>query len=260
MDESGAMQRVKMTLAYDGSGFHGFASQSGVRTVADEITQALCRPLGRKVDLFCAGRTDAGVHAWGQVVHFDTEQAVLARISAERLIQSLRTQLLPEIAVRSVEFVDDTFHARFSAKKRTYRYDVHNADVLPPNLRHSRWWVEHPLDIDRMNRAIGFLEGEHDFSTFCRRPKTDQGASLVRRIESAGWKQIETDCGLLLRCEITGNAFCHQMIRSLVGFLVQVGCGKKTIDDLKAALIAKDRSKGVGLAPPEGLCLWEVAY
>jgi tRNA pseudouridine38-40 synthase len=245
-----------MTVAYDGSGFHGFAPNPGVPTVGGALRDALEKVLRAEVELTCAGRTDTGVHAWGQVVGFD---APAGRFDPLTLQRSLNRLLGPAIAVRDVAVAPEGFDARRSATGRTYRYTVLNRPVPDPFLAATTWHVDEPLHLDLLRLGCDPLIGEHDFSAFCRRPKRRDGgdASLVRTVRRAGW----TDLGDgLLRFEIEANAFCHQMIRSVVGTLVDVGMARRHAGELLGILAGRDRSQGSQLAPPQGLCLWSVAY
>lgn len=242
-----------MLIAYDGTPFHGFAEQRDVRTVGGELRIALERIFNQSLELICAGRTDTGVHAWGQVVHFDVERD---DIEVQNIQRSLNKQLGPAIVVREVSVVPYDFHARFSATGRRYNYSVLNTDLPNPFIANTSWWVSNALDVDSMNRAAAAIIGEHDFSTFCRRPKSEEEVSLTRRINAAKWSRNED----LIEFDIEANAFCHQMVRSLTGMLVEIGRGRRSADDMSVALEARDRSKGAPLAPPQGLCLREVFY
>ncbi len=253
----GAPVRLRLDLGYDGSGYRGFAENRGVDTVAGRLREALERVLRHPVDLTCAGRTDAGVHARGQVVSFDTTAAP----DPERLRDSLNGLLGPSIVVRSVRTVGADFDARFSATSRTYRYTVLNRDVPDPFRARTAWWVPEPLDRVALAEACPPLLGEHDFSSFCRRPRGDREVSLVRRVRSAGWTELDDADGPgVLVFEISASSFCHQMVRSVVGLLVDVGRGRRTPADVQAAIAARDRARAGQLAPPHGLVLWEVGY
>jgi tRNA pseudouridine38-40 synthase len=252
----GPLVRVRMTVAYDGSGFHGFAPNAGVATVGGTLREALEKVLRTSTELTCAGRTDTGVHAWGQVVSFD---APTDRFDPLLLQRSLNRQCGPAIVVRDVAPAPEGFDARRSATGRTYRYTVLNRPVPDPFLAHLAWHVDEPLDLDLLRLGCDPLVGEHDFSAFCRRPKHRDGsvASLVRTVRRAGW----TDLGDgVLRFEIEANAFCHQMIRSVVGTLVDVGTGRVHAGDLLGIIAGRDRARASRLAPPQGLCLWHVDY
>ena len=248
--------RVRMTVAYDGAGFHGFAPNPGVATVGGALLDALDRVLGTPVELSCAGRTDAGVHAWGQVVSFDAA----ADLFDERALQrSLNKLCAPAIVVREVATAEPDFDARRSATARTYRYTVLNRPLPDPFRAHLVWHVAGPLDRDLLQLGCDPLLGEHDFSAFCRRPKQRDGAevSLVRRVHDASWTDVGDD---VLLFQITANAFCHQMVRSLVGTLVEVGQGRRGAGEILGILEGRDRAAAGPVAPPHGLCLWSVGY
>jgi tRNA pseudouridine38-40 synthase len=251
---------LRLDLAYDGTSFHGFAENDGVRTVAGELRRALETVTGVPVELTCAGRTDRGVHARAQVVTVRFPEGTPAPRRADdptALRNSLVALLAPEIVVADVQPAAADFDARFSARSRTYRYQVWNAAVPSPFLDRTAWWVDEPLDLPAMDRAADALVGEHDFSTFCRRPRGAPEVSLVRRVLAAGWSRPEDD---LLRFEISATAFCHQMVRSIVGLLVEVGRGRRDAADVTRALEARDRAALPTLAPPRGLVLWDVGY
>ena len=252
----GAHQRARMLVAYDGSSFHGFAEQAGVRTVGGALREAIEKVVQHPVELTCAGRTDRGVHAWGQVVSLD----LAAEVDLDRLHRSLLKLCGPAIVVRELAVAAADFDARFSARARTYRYTVLNSPVPSPFLVHTAWHVAEPLDVELLTLACDPFLGEHDFSAFCRRPKAAPGEeppSLVRRVLRAHWDELGDD---LLRFEITATAFCHQMVRSVVGTVVAAGHAQVRAGDIRAILRAGDRSQAAPIAPPEGLCLWHVDY
>lgn len=259
----GGTVRLKMTVAYDGSGFHGFAAQPGLRTVAGELGGAIEKATGHRVELTCAGRTDAGVHARGQVVHFDLAERVRGHaLDLDRLARSCNAILAPRIVVRDLSLAPDGFDARRQAVSRVYRYSVLNASVPDPLLAHLAWHVAAPLDIRAMQAATDPLLGEHDFAAFCRRPR--QGGSLVRRVFDARLlvRQACDGCAgsSLLVLQIEANAFCHQMVRSIVGALVEVGRGRLSAGELSWVLASAERASAAAPAPPHGLCLWEIRY
>jgi tRNA pseudouridine38-40 synthase len=249
-------ERIRLVLAYDGAPFHGFARNEGVRTVAGTLEDALATITGQRVDLTCAGRTDKGVHARGQVVHLDLPVGTVDLVA---LVRSLNKLAGPAIAVRCAEVVEPTFDARFSATARRYRYLVRNHPVPDPFTATSAWHVDAPLSLPAMVLACDALIGEHDFAAFCRRPKRRDGeeASLVRRVTEAVWHD---DGDGALRFEIEASSFCHQMVRSVVGTLVDVGRGRKRPGDLLGIIRAGDRRFAGELAPPHGLTLWTVRY
>lgn len=253
----GGSTRVRLRLSYNGSGFSGFAENVGVRTVAGELRSRLERVYRQPLPLTCSGRTDAGVHAREQYVHFDVHDAL---VEPDRLRRSLNSFLAPEVVVAEVAIVGMDFHARHSPEWRRYRYLVLNTELADPFLAGLTWWVHDELDRDAMASATERIVGTHDFSAFCRRPRSKPDASLVRTVIDAGWCD---DPGLaggppLLRFEITATGFCHQMVRALVGFIVDIGRGRFAAGDVDAIIDAKDRSEVGNLAPPQGLYLWDV--
>lgn len=253
-----ATRRLRLLVAYDGAPFRGFAPNNGVRTVLGDLTDAVSTVTRHPVELTGAGRTDAGVHGWGQVVSGD----VPAATDLDGLARRINKLCAPAIAVRAVEWAADDFDARFSASWRQYRYDVWNAGHPNPLLAGRAWFIPQPLRLWAMQAACDPLVGEHDFASFCRRPKVDDGEpepSLVRRVTRAGWSAVD-DVEHHLRFEVRANAFCHQMVRSIVGTLVDVGLGKATPGDVRGILVARSREAAGQVAPPYGLVLWEVGY
>jgi tRNA pseudouridine38-40 synthase len=243
---------VRLDVAYLGTGFHGFAAQPAVKTVGGTLIGALERTLRHVVELTCAGRTDAGVHAWGQVVTFN------ARADADlvSLQRSLNKTLAPRIVVRAAIEVPSDFDARRSATGRRYRYTVLNRPVPDPFRAATTWHVAAPLDIRAMQLACDPLYGAHDFSSFCRRPPTE-GSSLVRLVRYADWADLGEGS---LRFEIEASSFCQQMVRALVGTMVEMGRGRRRAGEMSAILRAHRRDAAGTLAPPHGLCLWDVSY
>ena len=254
-------RNVRLTVAYDGTDFHGFAESPGVRTVMGDLRRAVETVVRSSVELTGAGRTDAGVHAWGQVV----SGLIPADTDLRRLIRSINTMCAPALSIRGAEWVDAEFSARFSATARTYRYAVWNDPSPHPLVARMSWHVPQQLDIDAMNRGAHALLGEHDFSSFCRRPKPADGMaepSLVRRLQIARWSEVdESTWGRgLLQFEISATSFCHQMVRSIVGTLVDVGRGRRDAASIPATLAARDRNAAGTVAPPTGLVLFVVDY
>jgi tRNA pseudouridine38-40 synthase len=243
-----------LLVAYDGAPFRGFAPNRQVRTVAGDLTVALERVLGHRVVLTCAGRTDAGVHAWGQVVSFDAsgEPGTLNLVALQR---SLLKLLAPSIVVRQIAEAEPGFDARRWATARLYRYTVLNRGVPDPFLAGTSWHVEEPLDLRAMQLACDPLYGEHDFASFCR--KAPDNGSLVRRVVDARWLELGDG---VVRFDIEASSFCQQMVRALVGTMVDVGLGKRRAGDMSGVLRSGDRSQAGAPAPPHGLCLWEVRY
>jgi len=270
-DRAGAApQRWRLLIAYDGAAFRGFAAQPEVPTVAGALGRALERTarLTEAPLLTCAGRTDAGVHARGQVVHVDLPPVPH---DGPGLARALNRQLAPAVVVRRAEPVGPEFDARRSAIGRAYRYLVWNAPDPDPLLAPLAWHVSDPLDLGSLRTASDVLLGSHDFRSFCRRPPgTDAAEPIVRRVTRARWSVDEGPEALdaragsgearLLRFEIAAGSFCHQMVRSLVASLVEVGRGRDTAAGLLERLRAASRQRMAEPAPAHGLCLVSVAY
>lgn len=254
------LRRARLLVAYDGTGFHGFAETRGRPTVMGTLRAAIERVVQHPTELVGAGRTDAGVHGWGQVVSLDLPPGT----DLERLAHRLTRLCGPAIVVRAADWCDDPeFSARFSARYRHYRYDVLTGAVPVPWRATTTWHVRTPLDLRSMQLGCDPLIGEHDFSSFCRVPKVRDGEpipSMRRRVLLARWSEVDTDDARLLRFEIRANAFCHQMVRSIVGTLVDVGSGKLHAGEVRGILLARDRAAAGQVAPPQGLTLWEVGY
>lgn len=243
------MPNYRLDLAYDGSGFRGYARQRGQRTVQGELEAALKRLLGSVPETAVAGRTDAGVHARGQAVSLTVEDP----LQPADLARALNSMLGPEMAVNDIEEVDDQFHARFSAKWRSYRYQLDCGAAADPMRRVDAWHVGPSLDWDRVVTATAPIVGEHDFSSFCR---SVEGRSNMRVVEEARWEGM----GACRHFWIRANSFCHQMVRSLVGHLYDVGRGFADPQSTAEVIEARDRSRVATVAPPHGLTLWEVGY
>jgi tRNA pseudouridine38-40 synthase len=243
------MPTLRLDLAYDGAGFRGYAFQEGLRTIQGDLEAALKTVLGSPVEIAVAGRTDAGVHARGQVVSLQVDEAA----DLGRLARSLNGIVGPEIAVTAITAADDDFHARFSARWRRYRYTMSTGIVPDPLARGFEWHVGSRLDVGAMEATAAEFAGELDFSAFCR---SVEGSSNVRGVEESRW---EAD-GDRLHFWIRANAFCHQMVRSLVGLCYDVGRGFTPAVSVREIIEGGDRSRVATVAPPHGLILWEVGY
>lgn len=262
-DRSADAVRLRLVVAYDGSGFRGFAAQDGQRTVAGELSRAIATVARHEVELVCAGRTDAGVHASGQVVHVDVRRD----LSPQRLAKAVNAMLGPTVVVRSVTEAPPGFDARWSARSRRYRYLVLRCDTPDPLLAPLTWHVRDRLEIRSMVCASDSLIGEHDFSAFCRRPPgVPGGQPITRRVLEARWGELPiaerelVEGEVLLRFDISAQSFCHHMVRSIVGTLVDVGRGRRPASDMTWLLRSGDRSHATTIAPPQGLCLVGVDY
>jgi tRNA pseudouridine38-40 synthase len=241
---------VRLTLAYDGTGFRGWAQQRGQRTVEGVLRDALARVLGSAPRLSVAGRTDAGVHARGQVASFRAAEEV----DVARLWRALLAMLAPEVVVVDARPAPEGFDARFSATAREYRYRIDVGPVPDPFTARFVWHHPGSPSVPAMRRAARHLVGEHDFAAFCRRPT--EGSGTVRRLERLSVGRV----GDRVEVAARANAFLHQMVRSLVGTLVLVGDGRRDPDDAPAILAARDRSRAGPVAPPHGLTLERVVY
>lgn len=250
-------RNARLLVAYHGADFHGFALNPEVPTVAGTLRDALQRITQSEVHLVAAGRTDAGVHARGQVVSV----MLPARTNIDLLAKQLSSLCGPNIAVREARWVDAQFHARFSAQWRHYRYTILNSPTPDPFLADTAWHVHAPLEVGSMQLACDAIMGERDFSAFCRKPEPsehddDHPASMKRFVMQAQWRRS----GDLVTFEVRANAFCHQMVRSLVGTFVDVGLGRRSPSDMMLLIKSGRREDASQVAPPHGLCLWEVGY
>ena len=242
--------RIALGLEYDGSRFHGFERQPGRRTVQSEVEAALARVAAAPVRVVCAGRTDAGVHATGQVVHFDTA----ASRPVHAWVRGTNTYLPPDVTVLWARIVADGFHARFLALQRRYRYVIVNRDTRPALLAGRAAWEYRPLDARLMRLAARHLAGEHDFSSF--RAAGCQARHPVRRLH-----RIEVArTGDRIVIDVHANAFLQHMVRNIAGTLVAVGAGEHDPDWVASVLAARDRRAAGVTAAPDGLYLVGVDY
>ena len=253
MSESAPKRRVRVDLAYRGSEFHGFAANPDGRTVEGSLKDAMGRVLGHDVRLIVAGRTDRGVHASGQVVSFDTDAP---HFDAEKLRKSVNKMLGPEIVLRRVRETEPDFNARFSATGRSYRYRVLESETADPQRLDVVWCVSPRVSLDELERVAPLVIGSHDFSGFCRKSKSQPDASMIRRVFDASWRRVDDE----LHFVICANAFCTQMIRSIVGAAVEIARGRVPPDLIEILLATGDRSHAPDVAPPQGLTLMEVTY
>ena len=262
------MRRARLVVAYNGESFHGFAINPGVATIAGALGGALQQIFQEPVPVVSAGRTDTGVHAKGQVVSCDLHDHVDLVV----LQKQLNALCGPEIVVREATWAKDDFHARFSAIWRHYQYTVYNAEYPDPFLVATAWHVIAPINLRAMQLACDPIIGTRDFSAFCRRPKPDlepdledtetseSGAreiSLKRCVMQATWRNQGDG---IFTFDIRANAFCHQMVRSLVGTFIEIGTHKRPSSDMMTLIRSGDRAEASQLAPPQGLCLVEVGY
>ena len=251
-----ASVRLRIDLGYDGADFHGWAAQPGVRTVQGVLEEALRRVLraAEPPSLTVAGRTDAGVHARGQVAHVDVAESGWAA-AAPAALRRLNQALPQDVRVREIAAAPPGFDARFSALWRRYSYRVCDSELAAdPLRRRDTLWYRWALDARSMNAAALACVGEHDFAAFCRRRP---GASTVRELRRLEWHRDET--GVLV-CTVVADAFCHNMVRALTGALLAVGSGRRPADWLAGLLAGAVRDPAVVVAPAHALCLEEVGY
>ena len=244
------MTRYKLVLEYDGTAYHGWQEQPGGQaTVAGAVRDAIARITGQRPSLQAAGRTDAGAHSVGQTVSFDLGR----EIESDRLRHSLNAVLPVDVAVREASVVDAAFHARFSARRRTYRYILENRAERGALLRDRAWHVRRPLDLEAMRTAAAGLVGEHDLSAFGSDPA---GRNTVRDLSQLRVRRLRNG---LVAFDLTANAFLYGMVRRMVGFLVEVGMGIRSAAESRA-LLAPGAVAASRVAPARGLYQLAVEY
>jgi tRNA pseudouridine38-40 synthase len=246
------MPKYKAVVEYDGTAYHGWQLQADLPTIQGALELALERILGEPIRIHGSGRTDAGVHALGQVAHFVAEWGH----GAEDLRRACNAVLPPDIAILSLEQSADDFHARHSAHAKTYRYHIRNVVGRSPLQRLYAWHVPYPLDLSLMQAAADALVGSHDFAAFGL--PTDGTSSTVREILFARWERTPSDGTLAF--SICGTGFLRYMVRSIVGTMVRVGSNKMTPEAFSAVLASRDRAAAGPTAPPHGLFLVSVEY
>jgi tRNA pseudouridine38-40 synthase len=244
------MPRIALGLEYDGRGYAGWQAQAGLTTVQGVTEAALSSVADEPIRLVCAGRTDAGVHAVGQVAHFDTR----ARRTMRGWALGANTNLPPDVSIHWAREVPEDFHARYSAERRTYCYLILNRGTRSALARGRATLIHHRLDEQRMAEAAAHLTGEHDFSAF--RAAECQARTPVRRLEELAVERR----GEWIIVRSTANAFLHHMVRNIVGLLIAVGRGSAEPLWAREVLASRDRTLGAATAPPDGLYLWRVRY
>ncbi|UKY37750.1 tRNA pseudouridine(38-40) synthase TruA [Pantoea dispersa] len=242
--------KLALGIEYDGSRYYGWQRQNEVRSVQEKLEKALAKVANHPVSVFCAGRTDAGVHGTGQVVHFETTSS--RADSAWTL--GVNANLPDDIAVCWVKAVPESFHARFSATARRYRYVIYNQRLRPAILGNGITHFYHPLDAEKMHRAAQALLGENDFTSF----------RAVQCQSRTPWRNVMhlnvTRLGPYVIVDIKANAFVHHMVRNIVGSLLEIGCGNQPETWMATLLAAKDRTLAAATAKAEGLYLVAVDY
>ena len=253
-----------LKVGYRGAGFSGYAYQEGQRTVEGELMRALETLLRRPVELTCAGRTDAGVHALAQYVSLPVAAAELETREPRRLWRSLMAITPEDISIKGLYRADPGFSARFDALERTYRYRIACGNAQPVLAWDHCWWLRSELDADLMAAACAPLAGEHDFTSFCKVSSAEmlksQGRSTSRYLRRISVERAVEAGEDLIMFEVTGNAFLHNMIRIIVGTLVEVGAGRRGVSWPEEALLARDRRAAGPTAPACGLVFEDVRY
>jgi tRNA pseudouridine38-40 synthase len=249
--QTGRTRRLRLLLEYDGTRFSGFQRQPGRPTVQAALEEGLSAVCGHAVSVTGAGRTDAGVHALGQVVHFDTT----GRIPAERVAEAVNARVDPELVVREAQEAPAGFHARFHAASRTYFYFVTKEQPSPfaaPYVMHERHLA--PDALERMQAALPALLGKHDFAAFCA------AGIAARTTERTVTEAVLRERWPLLRLELTADAFLHNMVRIIAGVLLEIGRGRRHPEAVRTALESRSREEAAQTAPPQGLFLARVQY
>jgi tRNA pseudouridine38-40 synthase len=245
------MKHFKLTIEYDGTGFHGWQRQKGDRTVQAEIEAALAVMVRRQVVLHGSGRTDAGVHAFGQTASFCCETG----LSPDVFLKGLNSLLAHDVVIVRCEQAPPGFHARYDARSKTYQYRILNRETPTAVGRRYHWHIRRPLDLKAMQAAAATIVGTHDFKSF--EAAGSPRSHTVRTVTAAAWTREGPD---LLVFSITADGFLRFMVRNLVGTFVDVGLGKIDPAGFKEVLIARDRRRAGVTAPPQGLFLMQVTY
>ena len=246
------MKNIKLLIEYDGKNFAGWQTQPGKESIQGEIIKAIKAVTGEDVELNSSGRTDAGVHALGQVANFKTN----THIETSKIPYALNSKLPNSIVIKNAEEVEERFHSRYNCKKKTYRYIINNNEFPSALNRYREFHMPMPLDFDEMKKAISYFEGTHDFAGF----KSSGGApkkTTERTIYKADIKKTKDDRIII---ELTGDGFLYNMVRIISGTILDVGLGKINSKDIPKIIESKDRKKAGKTLPPHGLYLVNVSY
>ena len=244
------MRNIRLTICYDGTRYKGWQRLNGVEnTIQGKLEQTLSKLLGEQIEISGSGRTDAGAHAVGQVANFHCE----SQMSCEEILSGLRRYLPEDIGIESCQEAGERFHARLNCKSKTYRYRIWNSDKPCVFQRRFVYVMPEALDVGKMRQAAEYLLGEHDFSAFCANKKMKK--STVRRIDDI----TITREGEELVLSFTGDGFLYNMVRIMVGTLIEVGLGKRSVESV-SRLFGEKREEAGYLVPAQGLCLMEVTY
>ena len=244
------MKNIKLTIEYDGKDFNGWQKQPNKLNIQGEIERAIKDITGEDVDLIASGRTDAGVHSFGQIANFKTN----SNLPSEKFAVALNTKLKKSIRIQKSEEVEEQFHARYNCKQKTYRYIINNGENASAIYRNLEYFIPNKLNVEKMNQAIKYFEGEHDFKAF--KASGTSSKSSVRKIYKT---QIREENDRII-IELTGNGFLYNMVRIIAGTLVEVGLGKIEPSQIPAIIESKDRKKAGKTLPPYALYLMKVEY
>lgn len=245
------MRNIKLIIEYDGKNFAGWQSQPDKISVQSEIEKAIKEVTGENVDLTASGRTDAGVHALGQVANFHTE----SKIDVNKIPYALNAKLPKSIVIKSAEEVDERFHSRYLCKGKTYRYIINNNEFPSALERYREFHIAQKLDVEKMKKALKYFEGTHDFKGF----KSSGGSEKKTTVRTLTKLELKEKDGII-KIELSGDGFLYNMVRIIVGTIVDVGLGKIKLEDLEVIINSKDRTKAGRTLPPHGLYLVEVRY
>lgn len=245
------MPNIKLTISYDGTNYHGWQKQKNRVTIQQTLESALEKIINKKINLTGAGRTDAGVHAIAQVANFKTDTI---NIPVNKLPLTLNSILPEDIRVLSGEIVDENFHARKSAKSKTYLYVISNTPIQSPFFARYSWHIPYKINLKKMQKAAKILRGKHDFRSFMSQGSNTK--STVRNLMKVKIKKKDSQIIFTLKAD----GFLKQMVRNIIGTLVEIGTGKREPEEIIKILNAKDRTKAGICAPPNGLFLLEVNY
>jgi len=244
------MRNIKLTIEYDGKTFNGWQKQPNKLNIQGEIEAVIEEITGEKVELNASGRTDAGVHSFGQVANFKTNST----IPIEKIPIAINSKLKKSIVIKTDEEVNEMFHSRYNCKQKTYRYVINNSEILSAIYRNLEYHVSQKLDVNLMKKAIKYFEGEHDFAGF--KASGTSSKSSIRTIYNAEIKEENSRVCIYL----TGNGFLYNMVRIISGTLVEVGLGKIKPEEIPNIIESKDRQKAGKTLPPQGLYLMKVDY
>ena len=244
------MRNIKLIIEYDGKGFNGWQKQPDRLNIQGEIEKAIEEITGEKVDLTASGRTDAGVHSLGQTANFKTD----SKIPTEKFAKAINSRLKKSIVIKSAEEVDEKFHSRYSVKSKTYRYIINNSENGTAIYRGLEYHVPMKLDYEKMNEAMKYFIGEHDFKAF-KASGTSSKSSVRKILDGSVRKEGER-----VIIEVTGTGFLYNMVRIISGTLLDVGLGKIKPEDIPSIIESKDRTKAGKTLPAHGLYLLQVNY